>query len=209
MADYSLDISALSDANPYTNGDFTLQYGTSVQVASGVLKNNNSSSGAPVFYGYTAQSFTAPTIICGIKSNRTDAGSYDDTGPALIDSSGNGYWGAFDADVARIWRIDAGAEYTGGGGGGGSLASVSGLTIATTDLFTLEDTTGTGSLILKQNGTPILSTTDSTYTTGLYPKMGFIWSNSGAFGFIYYEATGVASGGSISFLNTNYFWGNY
>ena len=155
--DYSIDFSVIADVSPYTNTLIT-PFNNGVKVVSGAVKTVAGEGGF-----YTTD---APTSAI-VSSNITLNGAYpaDIVGPALINSSGDGYILRLNWAETRIYVI------TGGVVGARIGGTISGNPVAG-DNAAIHIDTATDTLTTYLNGVLLETLVDTTYT-GL--RAGF-WS---------------------------------
>ena len=172
-----IDFTGVSDVNPYVDA-LVVAVGNGVKVAGGAAKSPTSGGGF-----YTAATPTGTDIRSRITINGSNPAG-DAVGPALINTSGDGYWLHSRTTTTRIYSVIGGVE--------GSQIGAN----TTVEAFAGDDTElrideATNTLTAYVNGTLIETFVDSTYT-GVRGGIFSRFQNNNATGVAVWAADGYA-----------------
>ena len=183
--DIQIDVSGVPNTNPYDAPGVT-EFGDPLRVFNGKFRIWD-------LGGFITDALPTSDIVSATIEIGNDAGDY--FGPALINSSLNGWYLVCRFDVVSLVPVTAGVGST--DTGGSRIISVAQSLIAG-DLVTLEFNNSTGLFRVFHNGAEIGSTTNTTYNN---LRAGYIavTSDYGDTGALSWAATGYAvSGPSIT-----------
>jgi hypothetical protein len=145
------DVSGIANTDPYTIPVAVTTYGGNFKVKSGYL--NRSGEGNVGFYTDAAQ-------VDDVVKSRVEVGVAGSVkyGPAVVNTSNNGWYASIGSGFVRTFRVDAGVRQA----SGDAIGSVS-LTLVTGSVVELNYTESTGLLEVFVDGSLVDSGTDTTY----------------------------------------------
>lgn len=165
--EFALNFVPLGNANPYTNGSLTYGTADQHQILGNVATPTGFTGRTRHYYNGTVSSTL--TIRAKIEVGANPGGS-DDIVLWIAQTGGTGYYCNINGTLANITHTS-----------GGPLNSTTlGTAPVSGDQLVCELNQSTHALTLYVNGTNVLTTTDSTTTTGLTFGYGFFPNNSNA-----------------------------
>ena len=186
--DIEIDFSVLGDANPYTDPAI-VSIGNGVKIENGECKSTNVLGG---FYSSAVPSETTIVSKIILGSGFPDG---DPIGPALLDTSGNGYWFRCNYNETRIMKITAGVA-------DGYLTFTNNSAVGGDELqITIDETTNTITTYI--NGSLVDTHVDASYTS---LRAGFLtsWDNVNSAGAVKWGGNGYLTSSVTSDLDLRY-----
>lgn len=187
--DYAINYVPLSNADPFIDSNLTALDGTlAYKILSNVLRPSTGGGGPFAQMRFRYNGAMSSTATLRAKFEIGNAGGGDVIQAMLLQPTGAGYTLDINQTSFNIKTIDAtGAE---GGLNNGTAASA---TLG--DDVMLELVQSTHTLNAYCNGTLVVTTTDSTYTTGLAFALGFLATNSSASTVRSFAGDGIVAAG--------------
>lgn len=181
--DFAVNFVPLGNANPYTNGSLTYGTADQHQILSNVVKPTGFVGRTRHYYNGTVSSTL--TIRAKVEVGANPGGG-DDIVLWIAQTGGTGYYCNINGTFANITHTV-----------GGTLNSTTlGAAPVSGDQLVCELDQSTHALTLYVNGTNVLTTTDSTTTTGLTFGYGFFPNNSNAATVKSFAGDGIPAGGT-------------
>lgn len=192
--DYAIDWSGVSDVNPYTNAGWTAEGPGGFTIQSGSLRPI--AADGRNFFAYTGAAVSGDVYSAKMEVNHASASGLDQNGPAILDTSGNGYCVEVNGVNTRLRKVVA---YNTSGIAYDDVAYVSG------DVFEITVDVSDGSVEAFKNGVGFSAATDTTYDTGLRPGIWMLFNNSNAHGAISFAADNVVAASATTIADIE--WG--
>lgn len=186
--DITLNFATIADIDPYVNSDYTPYIATS-RISTGRLVTNWAGT-ATGLYLYTGSITPGNVIRAKTEISYANTVFGDSAGPAIANSSSNGYQVRMNGGEITLQRLAAGVRT--------QLAIVTSQTYVSGDIVELELNVSTGALEWFLNSGSLGTLTDTTYSTGMQAGIGAEWDNSNANGVISFAADGYPSGAQIT-----------